>query len=109
MSTISHLAPEILNAALALSLEWGENFGKPIGARIRAQYPELTADDAAALGTWCAEVKKFAFDAVEEEFPKIEAGSTGTATTQISAKYPQLDDENLSRLNSQGMYYAWHG
>ena len=109
MSTISQLRPEILNAALALSLEWGENFGKPIDARIRARYPQLTADDAAALGQWCAEVKTFAFGVVEEEFPKIQAGGAGTATTQISAKYPQLDDENLSWLNSQGMYYAWHG
>lgn len=61
MTPIAHLAPEILNTALDMSLEWGENFRKPIDDRIREKYPQLTVEDAAALRVWCEQVRDEAF------------------------------------------------
>jgi len=28
---------------------------------------------------------------------------------EVRSTFSQIDDENIGRLNSQGMYYAWHG
>ncbi len=101
------MPPEILNQALELSLEWGEHFGQPVNARIRALHPEITKAEAEALDKWCKEVRYFAFEQVEQEyFEKIPAGA---AMQRIRERYPQLNDAVLGRLQSQGMYYAWHG
>lgn len=38
----SEYSDELLNAALELVTEWGENYGKPINDRILAKYPGLS-------------------------------------------------------------------
>lgn len=104
---VSHVAPDILNAALGMSLEWGENWLKPINQRIQEAYPELTAEAANNLNNWCLEVQKYAFALVEKDYPleRMER----TAMAQVRHQYPMLNHDNLSRLYNQGMYYAWHG
>ncbi len=65
----SKFAAEILNAALKMSLEWGENWLAPIHQRIQKAYPKLSAEEADSLNLWCIEVRKYAFALVEEEYP----------------------------------------
>lgn len=105
----SKFAAEILNAALKMSLEWGENWLAPIHQRIQKAYPKLSAEEADSLNLWCIEVRKYAFALVEEEYPLALANIDGTAMERVKQKYPQIDGENLSQLYNQGMYYAWHG
>ncbi len=109
VSDVVGFADEILNAALTLSLEWGENFLKPIQSRLQAAYPQITNDQANLISAWCDAVKDYAFAVVEKDYPLILKNEAGTAIAQIKEKYPQLSDETLSRLHNQGMYYAWHG
>lgn len=109
MSDVSGFPDELLNGALLMSLEWGESWGKPLPPRLQARYTHLTGADADALSAWCDEVKNFAFALIEKEYPETMANRPGTARAQIKTRYPQVDDDNLSRLHNQGMYYAWHG
>lgn len=106
---VTAFSAEILNAALAMSLEWGENWLKNINERIRAAYPQLTSEDAEILNRWCAEVRSFAYKVIEVEYHTPPEKLIEPAMPQIKSRYPQLNQENLNHLYSQGMYYAWHG
>ncbi len=98
---------EIRNCAINLGLEWGDNWQAPIGARIVKLFPQLTQTEADKLETLSRTVQKFAFALYEEVYfgrtPREDADA------QIKAKFAFLDEENMSRLHNQGMYYAWHG
>ncbi len=106
---ISHVAPELLNHALDMSLEWGENWLQPINDRIRAAHPELTADEAQTLDNWCIEAREFAYAEVEKWYAREVEDKAQRAMETTRQKYPQIDEHNLSHLYNQGMYYAWHG
>lgn len=98
---------DIRNAALRLSLEWGENFMAPIQARLRETFPELTPDQADELEKSSRQIQSFAFALYEELY--FERMTRPDVEAQIKAKFPFLNDENMTRLYNQGMYYAWHG
>ena len=105
----SQFAPEILNFALDLSLEWGENWLQPINGRVLATHPQLTRDDAETLNAWCVEVRTFAFAEVYPWYAREVENKAARALEGTRRKYPHIDAENLSRLYNQGMYYAWRG
>lgn len=95
----------IFNAALELSLEWGENFHKPIQERLRAAYPSVTQEEADDLDKVCREAQYYAFGQIEQAYTK--QISDADASTNILARYPLLDQQSMGRLWSQGQYYAW--
>lgn len=95
----------VFNDALTLSLEWGENFHKPIQERLRHAYPNLSQAEADELDRLCREIASYAFGQIERAY--IKEISEAKATTNIKARYPLLDGESLARLWSQGQYYAW--
>lgn len=97
---------EILDKALEMALEWGENFGKPIQERLRHAFPALTARKADEYQAVCREIKSYAFAEVERAY--LKQISDATARANILSKYPLLDDGSMSSLFAQGNYYAWH-
>lgn len=97
---------EILNVALDMVLEWGENFGKPVMDRLRARFPDLTPAEAEHYDKIGRDIKSAAYNIVEKAY--IATKSAGDSAAAIRAKYPLLSDDNISHLISQGMYYAWH-
>jgi hypothetical protein len=105
---MTELSAETLNQGLNMALEWGENFGKPIGPRLAALYPELSAEQLEKCEKVCEEVKSFAFQVLYELYG---AGHKDPTAAQyhnvVRAKYPWVSSENLSRLLTQGRYYAW--
>lgn len=105
----ANFSDEVFNVALALSLEWGENFHQPIGSRLRAAYPEITEEQTEMLHHWCREVERYSFELIEKGYQRSNGQNGGTAIEEVKRAYPQINAENLSRLYSQGMYYAWHG
>jgi hypothetical protein len=100
---------EILNDALMMAMEWGENFGKPIQERLRAKYPALSQEEADEFERLCREMMYYAFGQIEEAYTKTIPDTTASAN--IKARYPLLNEESMGRLWSQGQYYAWrdHG
>lgn len=95
---------QLLNAALELVTEWGENFGKPIDDRILAIYPQLTSDEIAALTKISREAEYFIYSLAEREL----AGEISeTEIPQLAVReHPWLNAQNTARLTGIGMFYA---
>lgn len=94
----------LLNKALELATEWGENFRKPIHDRLRVFYPELSDAEIDALTTTvqAAESRVYAIAELEmqggiSEFDIVNA---------VLAEFPWMDESQAARLKNIGMYYA---
>lgn len=95
---------EMMNYALELATEWGENFRKPIDERMRRKYPELTTDEIARLKALADEAESFICHLAEREL----AGEIGEYDIVPLAweKYPWVGEHQLSRLKNIGMFWA---
>ncbi|MEQ1923376.1 MAG: hypothetical protein ABL952_12790 [Pyrinomonadaceae bacterium] len=95
---------KLLNSALELTTEWGENYGKPIDDRILAKYPDLSQDDIAVLTKISREAEYFIYSLAEREL----AGEISEADIPSFAvkKHPWLNSQNTARLTGIGMFYA---
>ena len=95
---------DLLNIALKLATEWGENFRKPINGRILAIQPELTPDEIDRLTAIAREAESYIYRLAEREL----AGEiTEAAIPKLAVKqYAWLNRENVGRLTGIGMYYA---
>ncbi len=96
---------EIVNAAMMLSLEWGEHFHKPIQDRLLKQFPDLPRERADELDQFCRAVQSFAFGLYYEQIANGNDSGAGVQS-KIKKRYPFLDQANLNRLETQGLYYA---
>lgn len=96
--------PAILNAALELATEWGENFRKPIAERLNARFPDLTETDIAEIESFVrkAESRIYEIAEMEERGEILEADITRIAAEE----FPWMDGGDIGRLKNIGMYYA---
>lgn len=97
---------DTLNAALAMSLEWGPVRNRPLEERLAERFPNMTPREALALKLTCSEVESLAFRQYERlylnEIPQAEADSS------ILGAFPWISRDNMAHLFTQGQYYAWH-
>lgn len=95
---------ELLNTALTLVTEWGENYGKRIDERILKLYPELTSVDIAELARRSREAEHYIYELAAQELD----GKIGEDDIIPGARerFPWLDDSNAWGLKSIGMFYA---
>jgi len=101
---------EIRNVGLDLAMEWGENWLRPIQDRLSAKYPDLDQGDLDRYDRLCRAAMKEGHDLVWDMAQVgIDRVNDDEWKRQLKASYPWIDDANLSRLFSQGMYYAWKG
>lgn len=99
-----------LNIALKRSLEWGEKFEIPLDNKLMKSLPYLSGNDIEKLSTYILEVQD---DVIWKIYcPNWDAKSEKLLVDckKITVnKYPWINKHNLASLESQGMYYAWHG
>ncbi len=95
---------DMMNHALALATEWGENFRKPIDDRMRLKYPELTTDGIARLKKLADEAESYICHLAEREL----AGEIGEydIVPLAKEKFPWVADDQLYRIKNIGMYWA---
>ncbi|HQZ96947.1 MAG TPA: hypothetical protein PLP21_11565 [Pyrinomonadaceae bacterium] len=95
---------ELLNKALELATEWGENFRKPIHDRIRVFHPELDDPEIDRLTTLANEAESYIYQLGEREL----AGEIREADIPNLARerYPWLSKNNVNRLTGISMFYA---
>ncbi len=95
---------EMMNHALVLATEWGENFRKPIDERMRLKYPELTTDEITRLKKLADEAESYICHLAEREL----AGEIGEYDIVPIAKekFPWVADDQLRRITNIGMYWA---
>ncbi|HMT07146.1 MAG TPA: hypothetical protein PKA82_04010 [Pyrinomonadaceae bacterium] len=100
----SNFADDILNLALELATEWGENFRKPIHDRLRVSHPNLTDAEIDELSTIVRHAESRIYALAEDELAgKI---AEGDITSAAIRDFSWLSPTNAGRLKNIGMYYA---
>lgn len=95
---------ELLNHALRLVTEWGEDWHKPIHDRIRVDHPDLTDDDIDELTRIAREAESYIYKLGEDELRgEITESQIPTLARE---KFSWLDTSNTSRLTGIAMFYA---
>ena len=102
---------EITNEGLSFSMEFGQNWLKPINERLSKKYSELLPVELEKYNKLCKDVNTYANDFILnnpvkhndeliflpfEKFKKV-----------IHKKYAWINEDNLKQLYSQSCYYAW--
>lgn len=96
--------PALLNKALELATEWGENYQKPIHDRIRRFYPDLSDAEIADLTNIATTAESRIYAIAEMELEgKISEFSIIDA---VLVEFPWISEANAARLKNIGMYYA---
>ena len=95
---------EMMNHALELATEWGENFRKSINDRMRLKYPELTDEQIEHLKKLADEAESYILSLADDEL----AGKIGESDIVPLAheKYSWVNDQQLYRIKNIGMYWA---
>ncbi len=96
--------PEVLNAALELATEWGENFRKPIAERMLARFPDLTESEVAEIEAVVRRAEYRIYEIAEMEM-RGEI-SESDITRLASEEFPWMESGHIGRLKNIGMYYA---
>ncbi len=95
---------ELLNTALELATEWGENFRMPIHERIRQGYPDLTDAEIDELTIIARRAESRIYELAEDEL----AGklSEYEIVPEAMREFTWLYASSAGRLKNIGMYYA---
>lgn len=98
----------LMNYALELAQEWGDEWLKPTHERLRKAYPNMPPSELDRLNSVAQEAMKYGHDLVysmvEQEGKNINLSVWREAFT---SRYPWVDEKNLKHLFSTGKYYAW--
>jgi len=101
---------QILNTGLAMAMEFGDNWLRPIQERLHARYCQLSESVLNEYNEQCQAAMKFGH--LELRHCWRDAHSQKDAAFQlfrerVCSRYPWISAANLERLFSQGCYYAW--
>lgn len=95
---------EVLNEAMELSIEWGENYRKPIYERLHKKYPEINAEQAEKIQKHCREAESYIYTLGEKELNgEI---SEVDIVPLAQRKYPWVKVKHWYRLKNIAMFYA---
>ena len=100
---------DILNKALSLSLEWGNEWLQPIQNRLMHLAPRLSGNDIEKISEYIIGVRDIIFKIYEEHYNPESQTFDSDVVKKVAEKYPWINKNNLSSLDSQAKYYAWHG
>ena len=107
----TNVSNKILNIGLDFSMEFGENWLKPINKRLQNKFPYLTSDELEECNTICNEVNKTANNFVYENpikgKPEIQFVDFAEFENFMKQKFDWISIKNLKRLYSQSCYYAF--
>jgi hypothetical protein len=98
----------LMNYALDLAQEWGEQWLEPVQRRLMDAYPNMSQTEADYLNDAAQKAMKTGHDLVY-----LLAENSGKNVKQLAwqemyvKQYPWVDKKNLNHLFSTGMYYAW--
>ncbi len=95
---------ELLNVALEIKTEWGENFRQPIDERLLRKFPAIEPSEIAQLDKIAGETESFICKLAERE---LDGEITETdIIIEARREIPWINDANLFRLKNIAMYWA---
>ena len=83
-------------------MEWGADWLKPTQPRLKVLFPALSEAELNEYDTAARAAMTFGFGFVYDH-PNCELEQCAAA---VRARFPWVSDENMTRLRSQGQYYA---
>lgn len=98
------VSDDVLNNAMEMTIEWGENFRKPIYERLHKKYPEINAELAEKLQKYCREAESYIYALGEKELNGEISESDIVPFAQ--RKYPWVKVQLWFRLKNIAMFYA---
>lgn len=100
----------VLNLALKRSLEWGKKFEMPLDNKLMNSIPTLSGSDIEKVSKYVIQVRDDILWKIYYPNWDVKMETLKIDAQKITAeKYPWINKDNLVSLDSQGMYYAWHG
>ncbi len=97
----------LLNYALHLAQEWGNDWMKPIQGRLGKSYPDLSPRELDLLNDLAQEAMRYSYDLAFRLYEKTSGGSFVEEWKETClSKYAWIDEKNLNQLYSTGRYYA---
>jgi hypothetical protein len=107
---MADLDAAVLNDGLALAMEWGDEWLRPIQERLARAHPELTSDDLDRYDTACRAAMDRGHGLVSELMQRERLAPGDELWRRFRAvsslRDPWISDDNLGHLYSQGCYYA---
>lgn len=99
---------EILNAGLRLAMDWGDQWLRPIQQRLSEIYTHLSDESLNQCNTECQATMKFGNELIMQ-IAKLNDGDIDRVVwrERIRTRATWINEDNLSSLYSQGMYYAY--
>ncbi len=98
--------PEILNTSLELALEWGKNWLQPIQSRLAKQFPHLSQQELDNYNHLAQEIMHYGWAIIKDMNFIDDPNASAAFKSKVLERYPSINQDNLSRLFSQGCYYA---
>ena len=104
----------ILNVGIALAMEFGENWGKDIQDRLKALFPHLTQGELDDHNKVCRQAMRQGQDSLQARLDQLLKNNEKISETDLKQVWmesllkacPWIDEENLTHLFAQSMYYA---
>ncbi|MEJ6982231.1 hypothetical protein WG906_17330 [Pedobacter sp. P351] len=93
----------------------GQDWLKPIQLRLAAKVDSLSSSDLDEYNNLSQEVLKVGFGFISTTLKDVcdrretikETDLKSALINEMSSKFPWLSNDNLKRILSQGLYYAW--
>ena len=101
---------KVLNMALKRHLEWGRKHMEPLDNKLMRSIPTLSGHDIETIVHYIDEVRDDVLWRIYHDHYDYDTHTlTIDGKKTVLEKYPWINKRNLASLDSQGMYYAWHG
>lgn len=103
----------ILNKVYSASLEFGENWRRPIVEIVGELYPQMSETDKTEIAIYVAQtresIEKYFWDRYDYKNDSVNSKLQSMGKQWVKEQYPWMNDDNINHAISQAMYYAWHG
>jgi len=70
--------------------------------------PRLSGNDIEKISEYITRVRDDVFKIYSDNYDPKSQTFNSDVLKEVTEKYPWINKNNLSRLDSQGQYYAWH-
>ena len=102
---------DILNILYAASLEFGEDWRRPLPELAKERLSHLNETEITEAAALIYDVRNNIEQLMFDNYTKINERtvSKDQIKKEIQTRYPWMNEENVDHGFSQGMYYAWHG
>ena len=97
----------LLNYALHLAQEWGNDWMQPIQQRLGKSFPNLSESDLDRLNNLAQNAMRYCYNLAYDLYEKTEGGDFRNEwRVTCLSEFAWIDDKNLNDLLSTGRFYA---